>query len=407
MDTEKIYQEDVYCREFEARIIDISPEADGSGRWEVVLNRTAFYPESGGQPWDKGELNGCPVVAVREKDGRIIHVLEKQPGESSVRGRIDWQRRFDHMQQHSGEHILSGIFLSRLNANNVGFHLGAASSQIDLDVDSLDEGAAAEVERLANAAVFANRRVACHLVTPADLTRFRLRKELTKTVSQVRIVEIDGVDCCPCGGTHVALTGEVGLIKILGWEKKKGGVRVDFVCGVRALTDYQEKHRSVAALGVLLSAPSPQVEEAVQKQLEKTEAMKRELALLRRQANCRLAEDLLRDRDVSQPIPVVTHILTDPSGGELTELAGLLMKNMPVAALLAGVYPEAGKTTLLFTASEGLPVNMSHVLKKVVPLIGGKGGGTALTAQGGGANPEKVAELLEWARRLVGDGNKE
>ncbi|HWR38295.1 MAG TPA: DHHA1 domain-containing protein [Patescibacteria group bacterium] len=404
MDTIKLYHEDAYCRNFMATILMVKAVDGTSDCWEVVLDRTAFYPESGGQPWDTGTLNNCPVMAVREKGGQIVHTVNGHPGAGAVRGEIDWERRFDHMQQHSGEHILSGVFLSQWGANNVGFHLGAVSSQIDLDLAGMDEMTAESVEQTANRAVAANHPVTCQLVTEEELSGFTLRKELSKQVAQVRVVDMDGVDCCPCGGTHVAFTGEVGPIKIRGWEKKKGGIRIDFVCGSRAVADYQDKHRSVGRLAVLLSVPPDQVVPAVQRQMEKTETLQRELALLRHQMNQQLAEDLLRQRDSTATFAVITHVVKAPAGGELAELASLLTAKLPVVALLAGVQPDLDKTTLLFAATNGLPVDMNAVLRAATAQIDGKGGGTRWLAQGGGGCPEKIPEILVQTKNLLING---
>ena len=212
--TEKLYYSDPYLKEFSAHVIKITELEDG--RIGVILDRTAFYPEGGGQPCDTGWLNDIPVIDVRSKDGDIVHVVSEALSTDEVTGRLDWARRFDHMQQHSGEHVLSGAFLELFGAENVGFHLGPDAVYIDIALESLSAGQAAAVEARANAAVYATLPVSTHQVTDADLSRFPLRKLPTKGFGSLRLVEMPGIDCCPCGGTHVSNTGQIGGIKIRG-----------------------------------------------------------------------------------------------------------------------------------------------------------------------------------------------
>ena len=229
MQTEKLYYQDPHLREFTATILEKSALADG--QFAIILDRTAFYPEGGGQPCDTGSLNEAPVLSVQTRNGDIIHTVACDPGEGPVTGRIDWQRRFDHMQQHTGEHILSGIFLSLHQAENVGFHLSATTCQIDVTLPSLSPEQAQIIEDAANAVIFSNRPIDAKFVETAELSAYSLRKEPGAEFEQIRLVSIQNCDCCPCGGTHVSHTGEVGLLKIRGWEKRKNNIRVEFACG--------------------------------------------------------------------------------------------------------------------------------------------------------------------------------
>lgn len=231
METEKLYDGDAFLEEFTARVLSCRPDKGGFG---VVLDRTAFYPEGGGQPADHGTLNEIAVTDVHEKGGEIVHLCASplEPGTLAA-GRVDRDRRFDHMQQHSGEHILSGILCSLYGCDNVGFHLGADTVTIDFNRELTWEQAL-EAERLANEVIWADRpvEVTCPSRRELDSLEYRSKKALT---GQVRIVRFPGADCCACCGTHVRRAGQVGLLKVLSCQRFREGVRLEIVCGRRAL----------------------------------------------------------------------------------------------------------------------------------------------------------------------------
>ena len=335
------------------------------------------------------------------ENGEVVHITETAPALGGTEAEIDWKRRFDHMQQHSGEHVLCGAFNAVLGAVNVGFHLGAESSQIDLNLPALDAAQAQEAEDLANRIVFADLPVAVREVDPATLDGIRLRKPPEARYATVRLVEVPDFDCCPCGGTHVARTGEIGLIKIRGWEKRRGGVRVDFVCGRRALLDYRSKLDTVNHLSGRLAAPPADVAAAVERRLARLEALTRELGEARRELNRLLAEDLLRAApvDSSGRRVICRELAADPAA--LNDLASRLTAMPGTVALLAGVDREAGKVHLLFSAAPGAEADMSRLLKAALPLVNGRGGGNARTAQGGGDKLDAVAAALDMARNLL------
>lgn len=248
--TEKLFFTDPYLRTFEAHIVEVKPLSQGFG---VILDKTAFYPEGGGQPSDQGTLNGHPVSQIIEENGEILHVVENplQKGEK-IRGEIDWNLRFDHMQQHSGQHLLSQSFLRMLNAETVSFHLGKEEVTIDLNIPNLTLEQVEEVENQANRTVWENREILSYEKSPSELKDLPLRKfpEFSETI---RIVEIEDYDWSCCCGTHVKRTGEIGLIKILKWEKYKGGIRLYFVCGNRALRDFQKKTHILKSTSLLFT----------------------------------------------------------------------------------------------------------------------------------------------------------
>ncbi len=277
--SEKLYYEDTYLKSFSAIVLECSQEGES---YAVVLNRTAFYPEGGGQPADIGVLNTVNVLDVHEQDGKIIHTTDRPlPVGKSVTGGIHWPHRLELMQQHSGEHIVSGIVHRLFGLDNVGFHMGSKSVTVDFNGELSDDNIQL-VETLANEAVYRNIPIQVSYPSPEELKQldYRSKKELT---GQIRIVTIPGYDVCACCGTHVARTGEIGAIRLLSAQKYKGGTRVSLLCGSKALTDSREKAQSVTSVSVLLSAKPEEISGAVEHLLDENNALKQELMILRNQ----------------------------------------------------------------------------------------------------------------------------
>ena len=400
MPTDKLYYPDSYVTNFTARIV--SSVVLPSGQAAVILDRTAFYPESGGQPADTGLINGVPVLDVQEKNGEILHILDICLKEEKVSATVDWARRFDHMQQHSGEHVLTGAFGKVLNASNTGFHLGQTSSQIDLDIDTLTAEQAAEVERAANTIVFKNTPIYIHFIDSSGLNKFPLRKQPTKHYDNLRLIEVPDFDCCPCGGTHVASTGEIGLIKIRSWERKKSGIRIDFVCGLRALADYQEKNETVKDLSAKLSVPPAELSTAYDKQAARLDTLNKELTTAQKELTHHLAHKLYAQSQLSGDWHIITHTQTNISPAALNDLARELIAYPAAVALLAGINADNTKAHLVFGANPALTAaNMNAALKVALPHIDGKGGGSHQAAQGGGSNVEGIQQALAVARDFL------
>jgi alanyl-tRNA synthetase len=250
--TERLYYHDAHATEFDATVISIVPIPGTPTRRGVTLDRTAFYPTSGGQPFDTGTLGAARVVEViDDDDGGVVHVVEGEVPVGPVHGRIDWSRRFEHMQQHTGQHVLSAAFDRLLHVGTVSFHLGSASSTIDLAREvTADE--IARVEREANRVVWEDRPVTIRFADADEAARLPLRKE-SRREGTLRLVEVEDFDVSACGGTHVARTGAIGIIAVAGSEKFKGGTRLEFLCGERALSGFHALGDSVAASVRLLS----------------------------------------------------------------------------------------------------------------------------------------------------------
>lgn len=291
METEKLYYTDPRLSAFTATVQECREAQDG---WEIVLDRTAFYPEGGGQPCDQGTLERWDVLDVREEGGVILHRLEKPllPGEK-VSGRVDMARRIDYTQQHSADHILTGVIHKRYGYDNVGFHMGETSTFIDLN-GVLDEAELAEMERVANEVVWMDLPVEASWPDAGTLAQmdYRSKKELT---GPVRIVTVPGVDVCACCGTHVRRTGEVGVIKILSCVKLRGGVRVEYVAGRRAYMYFDEIQNQNHLVSMSLSAKPLRTAEAVRRLLEERDGLQMRIARLERE-HCAAMAEQLRDK---------------------------------------------------------------------------------------------------------------
>jgi alanyl-tRNA synthetase len=400
--TEKLFYADSYLRQFTARVVRRVTVGKQPG---VVLDRTAFYATAGGQPHDTGMLRsgqgGVRVLDVIEDEGSddIVHVLAGPLDSDEAIGAINWERRFDHMQQHSGQHILSQAFVETLNAPTVSFHLGADVCTIDVQLAAmtatLTATAAATVEDLANSVIVADAAVRIHEVTQADLGRFPLRKQPVVS-GIIRIVEMDGFDYSPCGGTHVRSTGEIGLIKIRRWERRGETVRIDFLCGRRALLDYRWKNDTVNSLAAAMSIKDADLGTAVERSLAQGRDTFRALEearsrLMQLEARAMLAETPLLDGK-----RVIVRVFDDRTAEEARRLA-MDLAAAPATIVLFGLR-AAGRASLIFGRSADLPHDMNAVLKTVAPIISGRGGGTPNLAQGGGPGLDRLDEALAEAR---------
>lgn len=393
--TERIYYTNAYAQQFSAKITRM---LDFEGRPAVVLDQTCFYPTSGGQPNDLGILNDIQVLDVIDSGAEIIHVLAQPVGESgSAYGTIDWARRFDHMQQHTGQHILSQAFLKvDPNAETLSFHLGAQSCTIDLDIEQLDREVLYAVEDLANQAVFENRPVKVHFIDSASQEELPIRKESDRE-GIIRVVEIGGFDYSPCGGTHCRNTGEVGQIKIRRWERFKQRVRVEFFCGRRALLDYRFKNRQMYLLSNEFSTGEEEVLNLVRKQAEQLRAQRKQIENLSERL---LESEVTRLLDRSEPrsgYELITAIVEDVDPKQFNKLASLILATGDTPRiLLLGLKGE--KPSLLFARTkEPASVDLRELLKEAAPHIDGKGGGSPDRVQAGGSRGDGLAEALEAA----------
>ena len=367
METEKLYYRDPYQTAFTARVLTCEPSKGGC---LVTLDRTAFYPEGGGQPADHGVLGGVTVTDVHEKDGVIFHTCDKvvELG-STVEGSIDWTRRFDHMQQHSGEHILSGLLCSLYDCNNVGFHLGADTVTIDYDRELTWEQVL-EAERQANEAIWRDTPAEITFPAPDALAQldYRSKKELT---GQVRIVSFPGADCCACCGTHVRRAGEVGLIKVLSCQKFREGVRLEILCGQRAYRYLSRIYEQDHAVARLLSVKPQDAFAAVERQNAELTAAKLRMTELEDRLFALRAQSLAGRGDVLLLEPPMR-----PDGArKLADTAARAAGGL--AAVFAGE-----RDSYVYALVHAGGADISPLVKRLNSALSGRGGGRNGFAQG-------------------------
>ena len=372
--TERLYYTDSYLTQFEARIV----EAGDDGQ-RIYLDRTAFYPTSGGQPFDLGALGGIPVREVVDEGDRVAHILSAPlaipPG--PIQAQIDWARRFDHMQQHTGQHLLSAIFLEHLHAETISFHLGALSATIDLKMESLEVAAVQEVERRANEMVCENRPVAVEF-RDAGSAAADLRKASDRE-GTLRIVSIHGLDRSACGGTHVRSTGEIGPILIRKLDKVRGNVRAEFVCGRRAVRRARADYDALSKIGRAFSAPLDDTPELLTALLERAAESDKTARRLSAELAAARGRELYAQ---TQPDPDGVRRVTKRLD-TMTEEARAEAQSFTAGAKAVMLMAVANPPSVLLAASKDSGFNAGAWLKTAFSQIGGKGGGSATLAQGG------------------------
>ncbi len=384
--TQRLYYDDSYLREFTARVTHRSVR-DGSPA--VALDRSAFYPAGGGQPGDRGRLNNVAVIDTQadESSDLVWHVLESPLAEDEVRGAIDWARRFDFMQQHHGQHLLSAAA-----ARTLAVHLGEAICTVDLDRDWLADAQIATLEDATNAMIWANVPIQARFVDPAELERLTLRKP-PQAHARIRVVSAGDFDHSACGGTHPRRTGEVGCVVIRRWERYKGGTRVEFVCGGRAIADYRTKNRVLLDLAARLSVGISELPAAIDRVRT---AEERARAALERAEERLLDVDAQALIDAAERIagvPVVVAAFDDRSLDHLRGLARRIAERGAIA-LLGG---RSEKAQLVFTRPPGVTHDMAALLRESAAVLGGRGGGRPEAAQGGGPDATRLDESLQTA----------
>jgi alanyl-tRNA synthetase len=399
--TERLYYDDSYTTDFPARIVERLVVDD---RPTVVLDRTYFYPTGGGQPFDVGTIGGVEVVDVfpREEDSVVLHLLAGEVGEDEVTCRVDWERRLDHMQHHTGQHVLSQAFVQVAQANTVGFHLGVESVTIDLDVAAVSPETAEQAEDLANQIVYEDRRVTARSLAPGEEASVRMRNVPDSLATdELRVVEIEDFDATACGGTHVSAAGQIGVIKIIKLEKRGEETRVEFRCGKRALRDYRQKNALVNQLAAEFTVGHWEIDEAVSRLRAELKDTRREL----KDARARLLEHevvrLLDSATERDGVRVVKVAFGEREVGEVRELASRLAGTPNTIALL-GIAGQ--KAHLILARDAALPHDMAAALKRALKVLKtDRGGGRPEFAQGGGVTADVglVESALDEAETTV------
>jgi alanyl-tRNA synthetase len=393
----RLYYDNPYLVRFTARVVE---QLQWDDHPAVVLDRTAFYPTGGGQPHDTGSLNHVPVIDVieREDDGAVVHLLAGPLASESVEGQVDWARRLDLMQQHTGQHLLSAAFVDRIGANTVGFHLSEEYATIDLDRAPLSDEVLAEIETFVNFIVLENRTVVARFISDEEVLALPLRKAVAHE-GPVRIVEVSGFDWSACGGTHVRATGEVGLIKIVRSERRGAETRVEFLCGGRALADYQAKNALVMGLAQEFTVGHWEVADMVHRLDDELKTTRRDLRRTRDNLLDAEAAVLWHEASRLGQVRLVKVELMGRAAEDLKHLAQRLISHPKTVVLLASGGLAAEKGSFTFARSDDLEVNMGPLVRQACEAIGGRGGGRPDFAQGGGPAGHLVAEGLEAAYR--------
>ncbi|MDT7541356.1 MAG: alanyl-tRNA synthetase [Acidobacteriota bacterium] len=398
--TERLYYSDSHLTEFDANVI--GSEEIAHGRTGLVLDRTAFYPTGGGQPFDTGALGDARVVDCidRETQG-VLHIVEgsiPQVGER-VRGRVDWDRRLEHIQQHTGQHILSQAFVQLFDAPTRSFRMMERVCEIDVELaDPSDEKIERAVD-LANRIVWEDRAVRVVTVTPEEAAQMPLRKD-SEREGDLRVVEIEGFDLSPCGGTHAKRAGEVGVICVRQWERAKGLTRIGFTAGVRALADYRLANRTARTVAALFSVARDDGPANAARLVEENKQLARRVRALEEITARVEAEDILREvAPRADGSKIVARVFEDRDAESLKRLAASIATHAGAVALLGS--REGQQARLVFARSTDAPGDMSALVREACALLEGRGGGKMEMAQGGGRRVEKLDEAIEAASRAL------
>ena len=399
--TERLYYDDSYMKEFDAEVVRAELR---NGRPIVALNRSAFYPTSGGQPYDTGTINDARVTDVFvDADGEVWHEIDAPLDVGTqVHGKIDWARRWDHMQQHGGEHMIAGAVYNLTGGMTIGLHLGAEVSSIDVQFSDgsthMDAELIAKIEDYVNERIQMDAPIRCWFPSAEELAALPLRKAPT-VKEHVRIVAMGDFEMVACGGTHPSSTGQIGLVKIVSAAPERGKLRLSFVCGMRAYRDYRQNYNCAWAAANLLSTRPEKLPELLESTLQRLKDTERELNRLRRE---RLLESIPNLLERAEALPGGGKLvceLADCDAAALKELASKLIEENGMVALLGAKNGE--KCNFVFARSEDLDLAMGKLLSEAAKPLGGKGGGRPDFAQGGGP-----AEVLDAARAILMKGAK-
>lgn len=393
--TERLYYRDSFLREFDAQALSCEPDG---GRWKVVLDRTAFYPASGGQPHDLGMLGGAAVVEVADAEEKVVHYTSAAVEVGPIHGQIDWPRRIDHMQQHTGQHLLSAAFIELFDFPTVSFHLGREISTVDLQAASIVPRHIEQAERRTNEIIFEDRVVAVRFGTAEELERAGVRKKVDRE-GILRAIEVEGFDRQPCGGTHLARTGQAGLLLTRKLERRRDSWRLEFVCGFRALSTARADYSTLNQASSLLSCGLPEVPQMLGKLMEERRsqhatAKRLEERLAVHEASALLAANPAPAPDAPHRIVVA---LEDATPDYLRLLGAKIITETRAVALLASRLTGH----VAFAQSKGLQSDMGALLRQTLQRFPGKGGGTKDFAQGTISDAAQAGAFLAHADGLT------
>jgi alanyl-tRNA synthetase len=411
--TDRLYYNDPFLNDFTA---EVKAVRDVDGRKAVALNRSAFYPTSGGQVSDTGWLDVGPggqklrvgeVAEAPENEDEVLHIIETTDAADlpelieglHVRGYIDVDRRRDHMQQHTGQHVLSAAFIKLFNMPTVSFHMGAESCTIDLDTKGISDEQVRAVEAEANRIIFEDRPVAIKYALAPEARAMGVRKIPPDISGELRLIDIKDYDLNACGGTHVRATGQIGAILLRKTEKVRQGIRVEFVCGMRAVNTARRDYETLVKAGSLFSAHIHDLPAQVTKLLEASKADAKERKRLTEELAAYYAPQLLREGEQRDGYTLVARVFADREVADIKLLAQKATAAGPAVVLFAATQGQAG---LVFAQTPGLPFDMGALMKQAMADLGGRGGGTKDMAQGGAPDAARVQAAVEKAKSRIG-----
>ena len=394
--TEKIYLENPYLRQINGRIVE---KIYMNNKYYIKTNKTIFYPNlAGGQPGDKGTINGVQVLDTYEDGDDIVHVVKENIHSDKVELSIDWNNRFDYMQQHSGQHLLSSVFYKLHNGETIGFYIGKEYVYIDVDIPEISEDEIEKIEQFANRIIYSNFLIKCYTIEKNKMDKLPIRKE-PPINSNIRIVEIDSIDFSPCCGTHLRSTGELGIIKIRKVEKYKGNIRVEFVCGNRALKDYTWKNKYIREISNLLSSKDKDVYNKVKKLYVQKEELEKKNRSLKEELYKYKGEELLKE---SKSINGIHHILKKFSNIEFNELNHIVSYLNSIENIVTAFGIDGTKTSqFIISRSNNLNMDMKNIFKELSKKMDLKGGGSSQTVQGGCPKEQLDSVLKNFFEEIV------
>ena len=462
--TERLYYNDSHLIEFEARVTELTDRVSG---WAAVtLDRTAFYPTGGGQPSDTGTIDGQRVLeCIDDEQNGVLHVIQGRAPQvgAIVKGRVDWPRRLDHMQQHTGQHILSQAFITLFNAPTKSFRVLSDVCEIDVDIKNPTDEVIERAVELANNVIWEDRQITIKTVTAEEAAQLPLRKDPSRD-GELRVIEIEGFDLTPCGGTHAYRTGEVGMIAVRHWERAKGLTRIEFAAGTRALSDYRRANKTARAVAALFSASRDDATKLTTRMVDENKELHRRVRQLEEVTAKVEAEELIREANqpnespleqrfaggssntepgavatgspleqrfaggsnntepgavatgssaqpkqldsnnaLIAPTTVITKVFENRDGESLKHLAQALIAHPGTIALLGSRDRDAAR--LVFARSEDARGDMNALMREACALLDGRGGGRPDLAQGGGKKVERIGEAIEAARKGLRNGS--
>lgn len=394
---EKLYYEDQYLKEFIAEITDILERDE---LYYVSLDKTAFFPGGGGQHCDLGYIDNHKVINVIEENGQIYHVTETKPIKiHRVNCKIDWNRRLDGMQQHLGQHILSGCFFTLFNANTVSVHVGKEISTVDIQ-GYLDEESIRKAERFANEIIEENITVEFLTPTKKELKKIKIRRDLPNTNEQIRIVKIGDLDINACCGVHPSRTLDIQAIKIKRWEKHKGATRIEYLAGKRAINDYFKKDEFRNKVCRFLNCGEDDAINSISKLSNDLKNLADENRQIKSEIGEYQIKDMIKEAKSIGNLYVVTKIYDGGDVKHISKIAEKITLNEDMVVLFAIKFED--KVNLIFASSKNInTISMNDLLKDTITLINGRGGGSKFMAQGGGKNSSNLQGAIDYALRKI------